>query len=216
MRCSPKHQRSPGFRDGLSGLEPRQLVTRIRLTWLRLQDEINLTVIEAGHRHIEIAVKLDQIGKFQGQGCFVPSRELSQTIVRYCVSAKLSLAEMGQADNRNRGDTKLARGLNPAVTSYDTVAIIDEHRIDEPERPDAVRKLSNLLLRMRSARFDWRHAKFLRRELQFADARRHQPRFDLQFTISSATRDFALPLRFQINQIEKIATSHFRVNTLKP
>ena len=56
---------------------------------------------------------------------------------------------MLQTDNRDRGDTELTRGFNAAMTSYDTVAIIDEHRIDEPKRPDAVRKLSNLLLRMR-------------------------------------------------------------------
>ena len=61
-----------GLRDGFSGLEPRQLITRIRLTWLRLQDEINLAVVEAGHRHINIAVDLDQLGEFQGQGRFVP------------------------------------------------------------------------------------------------------------------------------------------------
>ena len=95
-------------------------------------------------RHLEVDV--DQGLQLDRQYFLIPPRFLGKTVVSEHIGTLLRGREVRQAQGRHllhvqqlgRGDTTMA-GDNLTV-------FIDQHRIGEPELPDAVGNLSDLLL----------------------------------------------------------------------
>jgi hypothetical protein len=57
---------------------------------------------------------------------------------------------MGQSESGNLTDPEKLSCFNAAMTGDDPAGIVDQHRVREAEAADAVRDLSDLLLRMGS------------------------------------------------------------------
>ena len=134
----------------------RDIIERVGLglVVVVLDDEIDFGDLEAGDRQVELRRDFEQSFELDGEDFRVPAGLLCQPVVGNDVGPLLGLGHVRQADRRHVGQPKQLRRFDATVAGEDDEVFVDEDRIVEAERRDAVGDLPDLPARMR-ARIAW-------------------------------------------------------------
>ena len=131
--------------SGARAVDRLNLVLRLRRFRL-FDDEIDHRHFEASHRHIKVDNDVHQMLQLDREDVVVPACQRGELVVRQDVGAYLIVAEMLDAESRNlRHAQPLGRG-EPSVASDNHAILVDQDRVDEAERLEAVADQFDLAL----------------------------------------------------------------------
>ena len=99
---------------------------------------IDLGRLEARDLDVEVEVDGRERLQLNRQEFLVPARELRQAVVRDEVGAPLRLVQIANANRGHLGQPEPLRRLQPGVPGHHLAALVDQDRIGEAERADAV------------------------------------------------------------------------------
>ena len=148
MLCGPRRQRSPRRAHCSAGAVDRlNLVFPLR-RFGSLDEKIDLGHLKSGRRHIELDGDLDQMLQFDRENIGIPAGSRRQLIVSQDVRAFLVVAEMLDADSRNLSHADSLGCGDPSMASDNHAVLVNQDRIDEAERLQAVGDQFDLALRV--------------------------------------------------------------------
>ena len=104
--------------------------------------------LKAGDRHVEVDDDLGQVLQFDREDLGVPAGSRGELVVGQDIGALLVVAEMLDAESRNLSHAEIPPAAHPSVAGDDHAVLVDQNRIDEAERLQAVGDQLDLALRV--------------------------------------------------------------------
>jgi hypothetical protein len=110
--------------------------------------EYNVDLVQREPGDLDVEIDRDQALQLDRQQLLVPPGIEGELVIGQYIGPPLRHIEMGETQRRDALQPKKFCGLDTAVAGDDLAVLPDQHRVGEPEPPDAVGDLLHLLLGM--------------------------------------------------------------------